>query len=166
MRTKGESYDVHRVGQGRGGGHSLLRAGVRGGTLPLGRVSKSAVQRATITLHDGERGRPVALDSSAATSILRSPLPPRTHREHKKVTDVKVAHDDTKRRLEGALRDQRSLSKRVGEVERKNTTLSRKPEDEFWGEEAGRRCVRGEGGGQRTSSWGRGRGKCGRVGTE
>ena len=60
-------------------------------------------------------------------------------REKKKAADVKNAHDETKRRLENALRDQRSLSKRVGDVERKNNTLSRKPEDEFWGEEAGRR---------------------------
>ncbi len=77
-----------------------------------------------------------------------------TDREKKKVADTKTAHDETKRRLEAALRDQRLLSKRVGEVERKNSTLTRKPEAEYWGEEAGRRgwclsdgeCVRERGG--------------------
>ena len=41
--------------------------------------------------------------------------------------------------MELALRDQRGMSKRVGDLEKKNSTLTRKPEDEYWGEEAGRR---------------------------
>lgn len=32
-------------------------------------------------------------------------------------------------------------AQRLGELERKNSMLMRKPEDEFWGEEAGRRCA-------------------------
>lgn len=35
-----------------------------------------------------------------------------------------------------------SAVQRLGELERKNNMLMRKPEDEFWGEEAGRRCGR------------------------
>jgi hypothetical protein len=62
-----------------------------------------------------------------------------TRREKKKVTDTKTVHDDMKRRLDTALRDSRMLAKKVGDVERKNALLTHKPEDEFWGEEAGRR---------------------------
>ena len=40
------------------------------------------------------------------------------------------------------LRDQRQALKKVGDLERKNSMLHHKPEDEYWGEEAGRRWGR------------------------
>ena len=44
--------------------------------------------------------------------------------------------------LAQTLRDQRMAVKKVGDLERRNGMLSRKPEDEDWGEEAGRRWVK------------------------
>ena len=44
-----------------------------------------------------------------------------------------------KQRLDGFMRDQRNLVKRVGELERSQALWKKRPEDEFWGEEAGRR---------------------------
>ena len=44
-----------------------------------------------------------------------------------------------KQRLDGCMRDQRNLIKRVGELERSQALARKRPEDEFWGEEAGRR---------------------------
>lgn len=49
--------------------------------------------------------------------------------------------DTYKQRLDGFLRDQRHLVQKVGQLERTAAATRRKPEDEFWGEEAGRRFV-------------------------
>lgn len=49
--------------------------------------------------------------------------------------------DSYKSKLDALLRDQRNLVKRVGELERTQTVTRKRPEDEYWGEEAGRRFV-------------------------
>lgn len=49
--------------------------------------------------------------------------------------------DNYKSKLDALLRDQRNLVKRVGELERTQTVTRKRPEDEYWGEEAGRRFV-------------------------
>lgn len=62
------------------------------------------------------------------------------HREKKRSSDFKALADTHKQRLDALLRDQRTLVKRVGELER-TQVVRKRPEDDFWSEEAGRRFV-------------------------
>ncbi|KAG1672779.1 hypothetical protein FOA52_002767 [Chlamydomonas sp. UWO 241] len=108
--------------------------------------TEEAAKRSLVQSDPSARGGAAQrlLDAERALSKLRdenAELRSKWAREKKKVADMMNAHTETKQRLENSLRDQRGLAKRVGEVERKNSMLSRKPEDEFWGEEAGRRFV-------------------------
>ncbi|KAG2486785.1 hypothetical protein HYH03_014584 [Edaphochlamys debaryana] len=84
------------------------------------------------------------LDSERAISKLRSEnaeLASKLAREKKKSADFKAMADSYKQRLDGFLKDQRSLVKKVGHLERTAAAQKKRPEDEFWGEEAGRRFV-------------------------
>lgn len=66
-------------------------------------------------------------------------------REKKRCSDFRNASDEYKRRLEAALKEQRTLVRRVGEAERAGggqahrLALRTKLEDDLWSEEAGRR---------------------------
>jgi hypothetical protein len=62
-------------------------------------------------------------------------------REKKKSAEFKTLAETHKQRLDAFLRDQRHLVKKVGQLERSQALVKKKPEDEFWGEEAGRRFV-------------------------
>ncbi|GLC41809.1 hypothetical protein PLESTM_001241900 [Pleodorina starrii] len=84
------------------------------------------------------------LDAERAIAKLRAEnaeLANKLARERKKSADFKALADTYKQRLDSFLRDQRNLVRRVGELERSQALTRKRPEDEFWGEEAGRRFV-------------------------
>ncbi|KAG2447989.1 hypothetical protein HYH02_007017 [Chlamydomonas schloesseri] len=84
------------------------------------------------------------LDAERAIAKLRAEnaeLASKLAREKKRSSDLKAMADTYKHRLDGFLRDQRNLVQKVGQLERTAAASRRKPEDEFWGEEAGRRFV-------------------------
>eukprot|EP00798_Chlamydomonas_sp_ICE-L_P022119 gene22119-29179_t len=103
-------------------------------------AAKRALIQSDATARGGAAGR--LLEAERALQKLRdenSELRNKLAREKKRSQDFKLAHDDNKKRLDQVLRDQRMAIKKVGDLEKKNGQLTRKPEDEYWGEEAGRR---------------------------
>lgn len=68
-------------------------------------------------------------------------------REKKRCSELKLAADQWRKKAEGALKEQRTLVKKLGEAERASgggatmrTALKKAAaEEEFWSEEAGRR---------------------------
>lgn len=69
------------------------------------------------------------------------------HRERKRAAEFRASAEDSRRRLEAALREQRQLVRKLGEAERSmgGSTAARAAarkaaaEQEYWSEEAGRR---------------------------
>ncbi|KXZ46909.1 hypothetical protein GPECTOR_39g403 [Gonium pectorale] len=105
-------------------------------------AAKRALVQQDVTAKGGAAQK--LLDAERAIAKLRAEnaeLASKLARERKRSADFKAMADTYKQRLDSFLRDQRNLVKRVGELERSQALARKKPEDEFWGEEAGRRFV-------------------------
>ncbi|KAG2431181.1 hypothetical protein HXX76_009709 [Chlamydomonas incerta] len=105
-------------------------------------AAKRALVQTDVTAKGGAAQK--LLDAERAIAKLRAEnaeLASKLAREKKRSSDLKAMADSYKQRLDGFLRDQRNLVQKVGKLERTAAAARRKPEDEFWGEEAGRRFV-------------------------
>ncbi|GFR44254.1 hypothetical protein Agub_g5456 [Astrephomene gubernaculifera] len=108
--------------------------------------TEEAAKRALVQTDSTAKGGAAQklLDAERAIAKLRAEnadLTSKLAREKKRSADYKSLADTHKQRLDSFLRDQRHLVKRVGELERSQAAVKRRPEEEFWGEEAGRRFV-------------------------
>ncbi|EFJ46513.1 hypothetical protein VOLCADRAFT_118102 [Volvox carteri f. nagariensis] len=108
--------------------------------------TEEAAKRALVQTDASAKGGAAQklLDAERAIAKLRAEnaeLASKLAREKKKSAEFKTLADTYKQRLDRFLRDQRNLVKRVGELERSQAVSRKRPEDDYWGEEAGRRFV-------------------------
>ncbi|GIL57334.1 hypothetical protein Vafri_12599 [Volvox africanus] len=108
--------------------------------------TEEAAKRALVQTDASAKGGAAQklLDAERTIAKLRAEiaeLASKLAREKKRSAEFKTLADTYKQRLDKFLRDQRNLVKRVGELERSQAVAKKRPEDDYWGEEAGRRFV-------------------------
>eukprot|EP00878_Enallax_costatus_P035050 GHUV01039016.1.p1 GENE.GHUV01039016.1~~GHUV01039016.1.p1 ORF type:complete len:873 (+),score=368.34 GHUV01039016.1:750-3368(+) len=114
--------------------------------------TEEAAKRALARSDHGVKGSTIQqlLDAQRQVQQLQaenSDLSTKLARERKRANEFRCAAEENRRRLEGALREQRNLVRKLGEAERSlggsmsARTAARKAaaEQEYWSEEAGRR---------------------------
>ncbi|WIA13452.1 hypothetical protein OEZ85_007032 [Tetradesmus obliquus] len=114
--------------------------------------TEEAAKRALVRSDQGARGSTAQqlLDAQRQRQQLQaenSELSSKLAREKKRSSDYRAAAEEHRRRLEAALREQRSLVRKLGEAERslggsaaaRSAARKAAAEQEYWSEEAGRR---------------------------